>query len=399
MLLLKLWNYLQGYVIILAEGHSLERFINICTRRQVLLWDIRRRNNLAMTLKTSIKGFELIKSIAEKTRCRVSIIDKKGLPFFINRYKRRKAFILGMLLFYIFISLIASFVWDVEVYGNIDTRTSDLLQKLDELGVRPGVLKYSINPDMIAKTLILQIKEFSWVSFEIRGTKAKLFVEERTKPPILIARDVPCNIVAERDGIIYSIIVKNGQEVVKIGDTVTKGQLLVSGAIENEREPGQVRLVHSIAEVKARTWYESTGTASIKAFETVRTGNVKCTHRLLLFNKEFKLPLNKGIDFKNYDKVELKRILKIGDNFILPFGIITEEFHENKLVERELSIDEAKRTAKDDALKKLLRIIPGDAEIINQNIVYTQNQNGMVTATVIAECVEDIGFVEEIGGE
>jgi len=352
-----------------------------------------------MTLKTSIKGYEMIRLIAEKSRCKVSVIGEKGLPFFIFRYKRRKAFIFGMVSFYLLVSLLASFVWDVEIYGNKDIRTSDILRKLDDLGVRPGELKYGINADRIAKTLILQMKELSWASFEIRGTRAKVFVEERTEPPILVPVDVPCNIVAERDGIIHSIIVKNGREVVKEGDTVVKGQLLVSGVIENEREPGQSRLVHSIAEVKARTWYESTGTASIKTFETTRTGNVKYIHTLILFNKEIKLPLNKGIDFKNYDKVELKRVLKVGDNFILPFGIITEEFHENMLIEKELNIDEAKTAAREDALKKLLKIIPGDAEIINQVVDYTQNQNGQVIASIIVECVEDIGLTEEIGGE
>lgn len=40
MLVLRLWNYLRGYVIILIEGIFLEKFINICTRRKMYLWDI-----------------------------------------------------------------------------------------------------------------------------------------------------------------------------------------------------------------------------------------------------------------------------------------------------------------------------------------------------------------------
>ncbi|NSW91802.1 MAG: sporulation protein YqfD [Firmicutes bacterium] len=399
MLLLRLWNYLRGYVIILVEGYFLERFINICTHRQVFLWDIQRRNDLTMTLKVSIKGFKMLRPISRKSRCRVRIIKKKGLPFFLNRYKRRKAFVFGIVLFFVLFNLLASFIWDVEISGNKEIRTADILQKLAVLGVKPGVLKYRINADRVAKTLILQIKELSWVSFEIRGTKAKLSIEERRQPPSLIAKDVPCNIVAERDGIIHSIIVKDGREVVKEGDTIVKGQLLVSGVMENEREPGQKRLVHSIAEIKARTWYEGNGITNIKAIEAIRTGNVKSVYTLILFNKKIKLPLNKGIDFQNYDKVELKKVLQVGENFILPFWLVIEEYYENKLVEKELSIEEAKIIARDNALKKLMKIIPDDAKIINQIIDYTQSEEGLITANVIIECIEDIGITEEIGGE
>jgi len=34
MLIFRLWNYIRGYVIIFVEGYFLEKFVNICTRRQ-----------------------------------------------------------------------------------------------------------------------------------------------------------------------------------------------------------------------------------------------------------------------------------------------------------------------------------------------------------------------------
>jgi len=399
MLLLRLWNYIRGYVIILVEGYFLERFINICTHRQIFLWDIKRRNDFAMTLKVSIKGFKMLRPVSRKAQCRVRIIKKKGLPFIVNKYKRRKTFMLGVVLFIVIINLLASFVWDIEISGNKEIRTADVLQKLEVLGVKPGVFKYGIDTDRVAKALVLEIKELSWVSFEVRGTRAKLFIEERREPPSLIPKNIPCNIIAERDGLINTIVVKSGQEAVKEGDTVLKGQLLVSGVIENEHDPEQKRLVHSIAEIKARTWYEGNSTANIKTVEAVRTGNVKKLYTLVLFKNKIKLPLNNSIDFQNYDKVELKKVLQVGENLILPFGVIVEKYYENKLIDKELSVDEAKKIAKENALKKLIKIIPDDAQIINTNVDYTQREEGVITANVIVECMEDIGITKEIGGE
>jgi similar to stage IV sporulation protein len=399
MLLLRLWNYIRGYVIILVEGYFLERFINICTHRQVFLWDIKRRNDFAMTLKLSIKGFKMLRPISRKSQCRVGIVKKKGLPFILNKYKQRKAFMFGAVLFIVIINLLASFIWDIEISGNKEIRTADVLQKLAVIGVKPGVLKYGIDVDRVAKTLVLQISELSWVSFEIRGTRAKLFVEERRQPPSLIPRNMPCNIIAKRDGLISSIVVKNGQEMVEEGDTVIKGQLLVSGVIENEHEPEQKKLVHSIAEIKARTWYEGNSTTNIKTVEAVRTGKEKKVYTLMLLKNKIKLPLNKDINFQNYDKIELKKVLQIGENLILPFGVIVEKYYENELIDKELSLDEAKKIAKENALKKLIKIIPEDAQIINTGIDYIQREDGLITANVVLECMEDIGTTEEIGGE
>lgn len=399
MLLLTLWNYLRGYVIILVEGYFLERFINICTHRQIFLWDIKRRNNYVMTLKVSIKGFKMLRPVARKTDSRVKIIEKRGLPFVLHRYKRRKTFAVGAVLFFIIINVLASFIWSIEVSGNKDVRSADILKQLEALGVKPGTIKYGIDVNKIANKLMLEIKELSWVSFEISGTVAKVYVEERRQPPELVDKDTPCDIVAERDGVIYSIVVKSGQEVVKKGDSVVKGQLLVSGTIENQHEPGQKWLVHSIAEVKARTWYEESSTVNLRTVDAVRTGKVINNYILLLFNKKIKLPINKSIDFQNYDKVELKKVMRIGENFIFPIGIIIEQYHENMLVEKELSVDEAKDIAKENALKKLVKIIPYDAQIINQRVTYSQGENDVITANVIIECLEDIGITKKIGGE
>lgn len=399
MLLIRLWNYIRGYVIILVEGYFLERFINICTYRQLFLWDIKRRSDFEMTLKISIKGFKTLRPISRKAQCRVRIIKKKGLPFILNKYKRRKAFIIGAVIFIVLINLLASFIWDIEISGNDEIRTVEIMQKLAALGIKPGTLKYRIDVERVAKELVLEIKELGWASFEIRGTRAKLLVEERMQPPSLIPKNTPCNIIAKRDGLIHSIVVKNGQEVIKEGDTVIKGQLLVSGVIKSEHEPEQTKLVHSLAEVKARTWYEDNGMVNIKTVESVRTGKTKNVYTLLLFKNKIKLPINETIYFQNYDKVELMRELQIGENLVLPFGVIVEKYYENKLVDKELSVDEAKSIAKENALKKMMKVIPKDAQIINTNVDYTQGEEGLVTANIIIECLEDIGITEEIGGE
>jgi len=397
MLLLRLWNYIRGYVIILVEGYFLEKFINICAHRQIYLWDIKRQNSCVMALKVSIRGFKMIKPVAKKSRCRVRIMKKKGLPFIFNRYKRRKTFLIGAVLFLVSFYVLTSFVWVVEITGNKKLESSYIEAQLASMGVKPGVLKFNINPDKVVNDMMLNNDDLSWISVTVKGTKVKVQVVERTKPPALINKNEPCNIVALKDGVIKSIIVKDGQEMVKVGDTVTKGQVLISGSISIKNQEGRTRLVHAMGTVKARTWYEEECPIVTTVTEKVRTGNKKDNYSIILFSKRINLFHDEEI-FENYDKIEIKKRLQIGDDLVLPIGYIVDRYYEHNIVSKTIDFEDAKRIAADTAYKKVLERIPADAEKVKTNLNVVQKDNGETLAKVTVECIEDIGFAERIGG-
>lgn len=88
-----LLNYILGYVRITVEGYYIERFINICRNNKIIIWNLKRNKSVQLNLNIGIKDFKEIKKIAKKTKCKVKIIKKKGLPFLFNRYKKRKIFL------------------------------------------------------------------------------------------------------------------------------------------------------------------------------------------------------------------------------------------------------------------------------------------------------------------
>ena len=88
-----LLNYILGYVRITVEGYYIERFINICRNNKIIIWNLKRDKSVRLNLNIGIKDFKKIKKIAKKTKCKVKIIKKKGLPFLFNRYKKRKIFL------------------------------------------------------------------------------------------------------------------------------------------------------------------------------------------------------------------------------------------------------------------------------------------------------------------
>jgi similar to stage IV sporulation protein len=83
-----LWNYLIGYVVISVKGVSLEKFINLTITNGIYLWGIQRQNYTTLTAKISIRGFRQLHGISNKIRCRIRIVEKRGLPFVLFRYRQ-----------------------------------------------------------------------------------------------------------------------------------------------------------------------------------------------------------------------------------------------------------------------------------------------------------------------
>lgn len=397
MLLLRLWNYMRGYVIILVEGYFLEKFINICIHRQIYLWDIKKLKNSTMTLKVSIKGFKLLRPIARKTSCRVRILHKRGLPFAVYRYKGRKAFVFGAFIFIAVFYVLTSFVWNIEVTGNKNIETEVIIEKLASYGVKPGALKYKINPDDIVNSIMMDMEELARVEVTLRGTKIKVQLKERLKPPSLIPEDEPCDIVARRDGLIKSIYTKKGQQIVSAGDTVIKGQVLISGTVLSKNENIPPRKVHSIGEVKARTWYEKEIPVEMNVLEKKRTGTYLNNYSLVLFARRFDL-FHRIVPYKNYEKVEIRKKLSMGEDFILPFELIIDRFYENNIIKRRIDIEQAKKNAVEKANEELTEEIPPGAQILKTDIKMNEAENGYLSVTVTVECLEDIGVAKKIGG-
>ncbi|AEV68081.1 sporulation protein YqfD [Acetivibrio clariflavus] len=396
-MLLRLWNYVKGYVIIFVEGYFLEKFVNICTRRQIFLWDIKKRKNSSMSMKVSIKGFKMLRPIAKKTGCRVKIIGRRGVPFVLYRYKRRKTFVAGAVLFVLLFYFMTSFVWSIEVTGNEKLETEVIMDKVYQLGVKPGVLKYRINPHDVANSLRFDIKDLSWVSVVIKGTKVKIEVAEGVEKPKLVDKNTPCDIVAAKDGVIKSIIVKAGLEAVKVGETVKKGQVLISGTVPVKNQEDNPRILHAIGDVIARTWYDAREPVETKIFEKNRTGRKKDYLSVVIFSKKIGL-FHAGLPYEEYEKVNIEKNLTIGEDLVLPFGIVIERYYENNIIEKEISLDEAKKIAANNAYKKVYSNLPKDAKIVDTSVNFIENEDGRIFAEAIIECLENIGYEREIGG-
>jgi len=395
--LLGLWNYLRGYVIILVEGFFTEKFINICTRRQIPVWDVRVQSEKTRTMRMSIKGFKLIRSIARKAKCRVRLLKKAGLPFILNKYRRRKAFFAGVALFFVLIMLLSSFIWSVEITGNTTLQSAELEEALARNGIKTGILKFRIDTDSAVSAMMLEMEKLAWISIVVRGTKVKVDVRERKEIPVIIPRHIPCDVIAAKDGIIKQVIALGGIEAVSVGETVQRGQVLISGNIPLKGEKAGYKLSHAMGFVTARTWYEEEAPVITSQIERLKTGKIINDHSLVLFSWKLDI-LRKKNRFKTYSVSEIRKKLSIGEDLVFPIELVTVRYVEEKLVDAVISEQTAKETAVESAHKRAMAKVPDDAKIVKKNVKFIKDENGESFARVTIECIEDIGVSRRIGG-
>lgn len=235
-------SWLKGYVRIRVSGLAVERFMNLCGHKNILLWDVVRAEKY-WEMCVSISAFRQLRPIVRKTGTRVVITQRCGLPFFMKSLNKKKVFLAGLILTIIFWYASANFVWKIEIEGNFKITQEQLRDYLTEQKVSIGTMKKNIDIELLEKAIRIEFPDIIWTSGKFEGTTFHLSVKENDgiKVEPVVTEDGGYDLVAHVDGEIYSIIVRKGVPLVKQGDVVTKDMILVEGRIPVKNDDGTVR--------------------------------------------------------------------------------------------------------------------------------------------------------------
>ena len=385
-------NYILGYVNILVEGYFVEKFINICNKQKIFLWNLKRSKTTIIYTNVSIKDFKKLKPIAQKTKCKIKIKSKKGLPFIFNKYKKRKIFVIGLAMVLITIFTLSKFIWNIEVIGNEKINDDEIIQIANENNLKIGKFKNKEDTKKIINKLRLERDDIAWIGIEIKGTNAIIKIVESIPKPNIIDDEEFCNIVATKDAIIKKISAQNGTPVVKEGEIVKKGTVLIAGWLEGKYTG--TRYVHATGSVQGKVWYTQKERIYFKQQKKEQTGNVENKYSLNINN--FKINFNKGVSkFKNYDTIETNKKVKLFSNFYLPIELIKITNTEVNITDITYTLEEAKNIGIEKAKQELNNKIENLDNILSIQINDSQTSE-YIEVEVTYEMLENIGTKEKI---
>lgn len=383
---------LIGYVNIKIEGYFVEKFINKCINNKIFFWNIKRKKSTIVYTNVGINEFKKIRKIAKETKCKVEILGKKGLPFLLYRYKKRKIFLIVIILIFIILVGLSRFIWNIKIEGLDKIEKKEIENILSENGLTTGKLKTSINKQKVINEIRMQRDDISWVGISIEGTNATVKIVEANSKPEIINNEDYCSIISTKEAQIVKVSAQNGIPVVKEGDIVTKGDVLIAGWIEGKYTG--TRYVHAEGEVVAKVWYSQKERIPLNQVVERNTENVENKYKIKLNN--FSINLFKTLSkFEKYDTIEASKKLKIFSNLYLPIELI--KITNTEKIEEKITygIEDAKQIGVNKASEKIEQKIQNKENVLQK---YQKSYAGedYIDVEVTYEVLENIGTKEKI---
>ncbi len=385
-------KYIFGYVHVRIEGFFVERTMSQAINRKIFFWNVKKEKEAIAYANIGIKDYRDFIKIAKTNKCKVKIIQKRGLPFIFNKYRKRKVLLALVFVVCIVLFVMSNFIWNVQVEGIDKINKEEIMQELEKQGIKVGKYKRDLDFAKIIDKIRLDRADISWIGIEVDGTNAIVKIVEAEEKPSLIDDKDYCNIVSDKEAEIVKISAQNGIPVVKPGDIVTKGDMLIAGWLEGKYTG--TRYVHATGEIQAKVWYTKKERIQFNQVLKEKTGNMENKYEIKINN--FTINLYKTLSkFENYDTIDTSNKLKIFSNFYLPIELIKRTNYE--LTEKKITygIEEAKNLGVEQILKELQGQLENTDNIL-QKYVNTYAGEDYIDVEVTLEVLENIGTKEKI---
>ena len=392
-MLISFFRYLQGYVRVRLTGYSPERFLNLCKAHGIEIWDLQ-IHGLNYDMNVSIRDFRRLKPFRKKSRARLHILERHGLPFFLHRYRNRKMFPVGILLCIAFLYIMSLYIWNIHIEGNYSRTTDVILDYLESEHIVHGMRKSQVDCKQIQSMIRIEFPDIIWVSAEIRGTRLLIHVRENTDDiPQEPQGDEegPRDIIAGREGLITSVLVRSGVAQVQAGDEVERGTPLVSGRIEIQNDAGEVtgyQYTAADADIYARTSYIYYDEFVLSHETREPTGKKRFGVYAKLGNKSLSLDLKPG--YEDFRVLHTEYPVKITENFYLPLVFGLRRYEECETYTESYSKEEARAIAEANLNEFLENLIQKGVQITENNVKIEVGRN-TCTAYGTITAVEEIG--------
>ena len=382
-------QYIRGYVTIKVWGYSTERLLNLCGNHDILVWDIVNHGDYD-TMNISVQGFFALKPLLKKTGTKASVLKRYGLPFFASKMGRRKIFVAGFICCMLFWMMTAGFIWNIRIEGNYVLTEDILLDYLEEKGVHVAMKKSRLQIEEVEKALREDYDVITWTSVQVQGTTLVIYIKENEMPNYeqssqpdgaeTISETKGMDLIATKSGTVSYIITRSGVPQVALGDTVEKGDVLVSGAVPVYNEDTTIRkyqYVQADADITLRYTESVSVKKDILYEEKMYTGKQKKITMIGINDKEWNIQFG-TIPYEEYDISGEKKQVKLLDRLYLPVYYGGKTVQEYEIIRQKHPEDEMKAIMQEEWNKIFLSLEEKGVQITKKNVTIKKNEKNWV---------------------
>ncbi len=391
---MSLWYSILGYVNIKIDGLSTEKFLNLIGQHDIKIWDVKRISRTSLTASIKRNDFKKLQLLMRKQSMSLQVLQKRGFAKHFKFLRMRNVFVLLVPIVLVFIYAVTSFIWVIDIKGVSGSDIKKITASLENCGVKVGMPIDQVDQKEYQRIILKENPDLTWVGVNVIGVKLEISAVKEDAPKSIVDKSTPSNIVANKDGIIYSIITYDGTAKVEVGSTFRKGDILISGIMEHT--VALPRYVCARGTIEARVYYEATVNAT-ELSKKQRTGKTKTINYIEIGNMLSPIG-NTTIDYKYYECEINKEVLT--DSFFIPLCLVKKNVYELELIDvagekSQYIREQAEALAYEKALSQVPK---AGAKILGSNTTFSSNDKGDLLATVSIQSLENVGETIAIEG-
>ncbi len=262
-----LWYFFQGYAIIEIESANINRVLFRISKAGIELRHVCRISYTVLQAQISRKNLLRLQDIMRNDG-HIKIQEKQGSWKVYSQGKHHFALVAGIVLMMAAVVFLSHCCLRIEIQGNQQISEYDIYHVAVEHGAKLFTLKDKELLEEIEQALWDHFSTLNYVYVSYEGACLKIVVREKYASPE-IHETQPCSVYAQKDGIITNITVYSGKAMVKEGDKVKAGDLLIAGGYYIGTQEFSV---HASGEVMAQVDYISSVLLQDKYVELLPTG-------------------------------------------------------------------------------------------------------------------------------
>lgn len=275
-----------------------ENFINYLIEKDIYISNIK-PSQIGLICVCYAKDYKKISRAAKKFQCRTKIIKKHGIYFLINKIGINYSMIFAICTVFVYIFIFTKIIWRIEVISLDNKVNNEIYNLLYENQIYTGSVFSKEKNHNIRQKIFMSIDDVGYVTLNFyKGVLVcKVDLAQHKMP--YTQNTYMQNIVAAQDGVIEDLRVYDGFSDLKIGQSVTKGDILVSSTYIDAN--GNLQQVNPRAYIKAHCVKKYYAEINFNEKKYLRTGETSENIILKIFGQNIKLKKENLTDFKNYD--------------------------------------------------------------------------------------------------
>ena len=387
---------LSGMLTVQFTSASPERTLDALMQEQIPLSHVSQKNELTYELNIRRTDYTKVSQILQRRGDHTEILRRTGIYWVIVSLMQRPILLTAIFLMILASCILPARILFITVEGNTALPDQLILSAAENCGIHFAASRKSVRSEKMKNALLSAVPQLQWAGINTSGCTAVISVRERTKEEPDTDKNHFSNLVAERDGYVLSTTVTSGTPLVHPGDSVSKGQLLISGYTDCGLS---IRASRASGEIIAQTYRKIQTVMPAHYDFPEMNSDVFYNLSLILGKKRINLWKDSRISDISCGRMYEEYFVSLPGGFRLPFAFCVDQYDSYKIQKSMISENNAQfqlQVFSDDYLRREMvagQILQKQHQLSVSDGLYMLESEYLCTEMIGREQREQIGVI------